>query len=52
MPKTRREVGGVVRVKAKGMKEPWFLATSHEEQTGAEIVKIYRRRFTMRASAT
>jgi hypothetical protein len=48
--KARREVGGVVCVKAKGMKEPWCLATSHEEKTGAEIVKLYGRRFTIEDS--
>jgi hypothetical protein len=50
--KTRREVCAVVCVKAKGMKEHWCLATSHEDKTGAEIVKLYGRRFTRRASGT
>ena len=45
--KTRREVGAVVCVKAKGMKEPWCLASSHEDKPGAEIVKLYGRRFTI-----
>lgn len=45
--KTRREVGAVVCVKAKGMKEPWCLATSHANKTGAEIVKHYGKRFTI-----
>ena len=48
--RTRREVGAVVCVKAKGMKEAWCLATSHEERTGAEIVKLYGRRFTIEES--
>jgi len=48
--KTRREVGAVVCAKAKGMKEPWCLASSHEEKTGAEIVKLYGRRFTIEES--
>jgi len=48
--KTRREVGAVVCVKAKGMKEAWCLATSHDEKTGAEIVKLYGRRFTIEES--
>lgn len=48
--KTRREIGGVVCVKAKGMKEPWCLATSHEDKAGAEIVKLYGRRFTIEES--
>lgn len=45
--KTRREVGAVVCVKAKEMKEPWCLATSHADKTGAEIVKLYGKRFTI-----
>lgn len=45
-----REVGAVVCVKAKGMKEPWCLASSHEDKTGAEIVKLYGRRFTIEES--
>src|SRR6266568_4435881 len=48
--RTRREVGAVVCVKAKGMKEAWCLATSHGERTGAEIVKLYGRRFTIEES--
>lgn len=45
--KARREVGAVVCVKAKGMKEPWCLATSHGDKTGAEIVQSYGKRFTI-----
>lgn len=39
------QVGAVVLVKQKGMKEPWFLATS---LTGRKdrVVKLYGRRFT------
>jgi hypothetical protein len=48
--KTRREVSGVVCVKGKGMKEPWCLATSLEDMAGAEIVKLYGRRFTIEES--
>jgi len=48
--KTRREVGAVVCVKAKGMKEPWCLASSHDEKTAAEIVKLYGKRFTIEES--
>jgi len=48
--KSRREVGAVVCVKAKGMKEAWCLATSHEERTGADIVKLYGKRFTIEES--
>jgi hypothetical protein len=47
---TRREVEAVVCVKAKGMKEAWCLASSHEEKTGAEIVKLHGRRFTIAES--
>ncbi len=45
--KARREVGAVVCVKAKGMKEPWCLATSLADETGADIVKRYGKRFTI-----
>ena len=34
-------------VKAKGMKEPWCLATSHADKTAAEIIKHYGKRFTI-----
>jgi hypothetical protein len=43
----RAEVGAVVTVKAKGMKEPWCLATSLAEAKAADIVKLYGRRFTI-----
>jgi hypothetical protein len=45
-----REVAAIVCVKAKDMKEPWCLATSREDKTGAEIVKPYGRRFTIEES--
>jgi hypothetical protein len=45
--KTRREVGAVVCVKAREMKEPWCLATSLADETGAEIVRRYGKRFTI-----
>jgi len=48
--KARRELGAVVCVKAKGMKDAWCLATSHGDRTGAEIVKLYGRRFTIEES--
>jgi hypothetical protein len=48
--KAQREVGAVVCVKAKGMKDPWCLASSHAEKMGAEIVKLYGRRFTIEES--
>lgn len=43
----RSEVGVVVCVKKAGMKEPWCLASSLANLTGAEIVKLYSRRFTI-----
>ena len=39
-------VAAVVCVKAKGMKDPWYLATSRADLTGAQVVKCYGRRFT------
>jgi len=45
--KSLREVGAVVCVKAKGMKESWCLATSHGDRSGAEVVKLSGRRFTI-----
>jgi len=45
--KTQREVAAVVCVHAKGMAEPWHLATSREDLVGAAIVKLYGRRFTI-----
>jgi hypothetical protein len=41
------EVPAVVCVHAKGMKEPWCLATSLGATTASEIVKLYGRRFTI-----
>jgi hypothetical protein len=43
----RTEIGAVVAVKAKGMKDPWFLATSLRDSTKSEIIKLYGRRFTI-----
>lgn len=48
--KTRREIGAVVCVKAKGMKEAWHLATSRTDRTGSEIVALYSKRFTIEES--
>ncbi len=48
--KVDRELGAVVCVKAKGMKEPWCLATSHGDKPGSEIVKLYGKRFTIEES--
>lgn len=41
------ELGAVVVVKAKRMKEPWCLATSLIDSTASEVVKLYSRRFTI-----
>ena len=42
----KTQVAAVVCVKAKGMKDPWFLASSRADLTGAQLVKCYGRRFT------
>ena len=44
------QVGAVVCVKKKGMKEPWCLATSSAQASGAEVVALYSRRFTIEES--
>jgi hypothetical protein len=41
------QVGAVVCVKKKGMKEPWCLATSHEDLSAAQVIRLYSRRFTI-----
>jgi hypothetical protein len=43
----RAEVGAVVTVKAKRMKEAWCLATSFSTLKAQEVVKMYDRRFTI-----
>lgn len=43
----RTEVGAVVVVRARGMKETWCLATSRKDDTAKEIVEFYGRRFTI-----
>jgi hypothetical protein len=40
-------VGAVVCVHAKGMKEPWCLATSQREATAATLVNHYAKRWTI-----
>lgn len=45
--KVGRELGAVVCVKAKGMKEAWHLATSHGNKPASEIVALYGKRFTI-----
>ena len=42
-----RQVGAVVCVHAKGMKEPWCLAASDREATAATLVNHYARRWTI-----
>lgn len=48
--KAGREIGAVVCVKAKGMKEAWHLATSHGDKPASELVALYGRRFTIEES--
>jgi Transposase DDE domain len=45
-----RQVGAVVCVHAKGMKEPWCLAASDPEATAATLVNHYARRWTIEPS--
>ncbi len=42
-----RQVGAVVYVHAKGMKEPWCLAASDPEASAATLVNNYARRWTI-----
>jgi hypothetical protein len=42
-----QQVGAVVCVHAKGMKEPWCLATSQREATATKLVNHYARRWTI-----
>jgi len=42
-----REVPAVVCVHAKGMKEPWCIATSHRDGSAREIVNHYAKRWTI-----
>jgi hypothetical protein len=42
-----RQVGAVVCVHAKGMKEPWCLAASDPEATAAVLVNHYAKRWTI-----
>jgi hypothetical protein len=41
------QVGAVVVVKRKSMKDAWYLATSLSSATASAIVKLYSRRFTI-----
>ena len=42
-----QQVGAVVCVHAKGMKEPWCLATSRKDATAAALINHYVRRWTI-----
>lgn len=48
----KKRVAAVVCVRAKGMKEPWFLAcgAGSANCTAAQLVKLYGRRFTIEES--
>lgn len=37
----------IIIVRAKGMKDAWYLASSRTDLTGAQIKKLYGRRFTI-----
>lgn len=41
------EVGALVTVRARAMKEAWFLATSLKHARAREVVNLYSRRFTI-----
>jgi len=43
----RTEVAAVVCMKARGMKDAWCIASSLSDRTAAEIVALYRKRFTI-----
>jgi len=45
-----RQLGAVVCLKAKGMKDAWHLATSFGDKLAAEIANLYSRRFTIEES--
>jgi hypothetical protein len=45
-----RQIGAVVCVHAKGMKEPWCLAASDPEATAAVLMNHYARRWTIEPS--
>jgi hypothetical protein len=43
----KRKIPAVVCVHAKGMKEPWCIATSHRDGSTREIVNHYAKRWTI-----
>jgi len=45
--RAQQEVGAVVCVKAKNMKEAWHLAASDAEATARAIINLYARRWTI-----
>ena len=46
----RTPVAAVVCVRAPGMKEPWFLATSRGDWTATQTIKAYGKRFSIEES--
>jgi hypothetical protein len=46
----RYALDSVVVLKARGMKDPWCLAVQAKTLTGARVVKLYARRFTIEES--
>jgi hypothetical protein len=45
--RNRTDVGAVVVVRAKKMKEAWYLATNRTDRPASQTVKLYGRRFTI-----
>jgi hypothetical protein len=43
----RYQVGAVVAVKRKGMKDAWYLATNRADISAGALIKLYGRRFTI-----
>lgn len=43
----RTPIPAVVVVHARGMKEPWCLATSRSDLSSTKVIKLYGRRFTI-----
>jgi hypothetical protein len=43
----KTQVGAVVCVHQRGMKDPWFLATSLTAGTASAVIRLYGRRFTI-----
>jgi hypothetical protein len=43
----KKAVGAVVLVHAKKMKDPWCLATNHNDWAATKVIKLYGRRFTI-----